>query len=70
MMALRFRQFADAVGELQGLGEVLETKYAVELGDAVAVDQLPIRRLRVQRGDFARRNTGRIPATGSASFLG
>ena len=42
----------DLVSKLEGLGEVLHTKDALQLGSSVALDDLPVRDLFFEFGDL------------------
>jgi len=58
MMALLFCQLTNAVSKVEGLREIGESERAGQLGDTVCIYQLPLRRLRMQRGDIVGRNAG------------
>lgn len=70
VVALRFGKRADLVGELKGLGEILQAKDALELAHAVALDDLPLGNLRLELGDFLIGNLWRIgPACRAGGLL-
>src|SRR5690606_15499079 len=54
-MVFRLGQLTDPVGEIERLAESAEFERALELGDAVDLDDLPVGNLGVQRGNFVSR---------------
>jgi hypothetical protein len=68
MMALYFRQSANAIGEAQGFGKIAETKNAFQSRDGFLVNQLPIGNLKLQFLKFLRSYPRRIWPTCGASL--
>ena len=65
-MSFRLRERADLVREIESLGEVLQTKDALQLGNSVALDDLPVGDLWFEFGDLLVGDSRRIGATGGA----
>jgi len=52
MMSFGLGERANFVGELEGIGEVLQTKRALQSGNSVTLDDLPVRDLWLEFGDL------------------
>jgi hypothetical protein len=66
MMSFGLGERANFICELEGFGEVLQTKGALQLGNSVALDDLPVWDLWLEFGDLLVGDSRGIAATGGA----
>ena len=70
MMAFVLGQRADAIGKVQGLGEIAETKGSFEPGNVVGFRERPFGDLWFELLDIRLRDARRITPAGGAFFVG
>ena len=68
MVTLRLSEGADPVGEGQRVAEAREVEDALEPGDAVALEQLPVENLPPELRDLRLGHTGRSAVAGDTPF--